>query len=136
MVRLSVIQDKVEAGFNCLNQRRPDGRLRRLSFPPYSTAITDTVDMKAVFRSAFILLLYFIASFAVVISLILSLIAIAVFSHYSHHRIHHLHLPLIKLLYTIAIRIFFTDEPPMDYVVAILNLSAIGLAWLLAVRWA
>ncbi len=104
-------------------------------FPPGQTLITDTVDMKAVLRRALIFLVSVIAYFGIFIALVLTAIVAGILSRYQHH-IHHIRWRLLKLLYRIALDIFFSRYPPMQYVFTILIFGVFGFIWLLLLRWA
>jgi hypothetical protein len=104
-------------------------------FPPGRTPLIDTIDMKAVLRQALIFLVSVIASFGVFIALFLTALVVTILVLY-RHRIHHIHWRLLKLLYKLALDIFFGRDPPMEYVVTILVFGVLGFIWLLLLRWA
>ncbi len=137
-MRLAVTLDKLERGFTNFSDLQPNrrfGRRSRLMFPSSQTLPTDTIDMKAVLRRAFICLLLVAALYAGIIFLFVTAIAVTTLFLFLH-RIHHLHWRLLKLIYKFAFHVFFNHDPPMQYVFAILVFGVLGLVWLILLRWA
>ena len=132
-MRLAVTLDKLERGFTNFSDLQPNrrfGRRSRLMFPSSQTLPTDTIDMKAVLRRAFICLLLVAALYAGIIFLFVTAIAVTTVFLFLH-RIHHLHWRLLKLIYKFAFHVFFNHDPPMQYVFIILVSGVLGLVWLI-----
>lgn len=134
-MRLSVNLDELERGLTHFTEGYADGRFPRFMFPPSQTLPTAAVDMKAVLRRTLISLLSIIACFAASIPLFLTATVVTILSHY-RHQIHHIQWRLLKLLYGIALDIFFGRYPPMQYVFTTLVYGVLGFVWLLLLRWA
>jgi len=91
--------------------------------------------MKAVLHRSLIFLVSIIAYFVFFIALFLTAVVVTILERY-RHRIHHIHWRLLKLLYRLALDIFFGRYPPMQYVFTILVFGALGFVWLLLLQWA
>lgn len=132
MVRLSVIQDKVET---ILNRRRTNGRFGRFRFPPSQTPARETVTLSAAFRHAFSFLLIMIAQL-VIFFLIFPLIALIFVFIYFRQYFHHIPWRLMRTMYRDAVNHLWSQGTPAEYIFIYLVLAGIILAFLLAERWA
>jgi len=137
-MRVHVDADRIERYFTSFTDSKPNLRSRRRSrfmFSPGQTSPTNVVDMGVVVRRTFIFLVSVAAYFVIFIFLFLTAIVATILHQYRHH-IHHIHWRLLRLLYGIALDIFFGRYPPMQYATTIFVFSTLGFAWLIALRWA